>query len=231
MPSMSVATSTTAGLLEANAWGYELEPGVNTAGVIEYPTADDQYLQHLIATTVEIFDLTAPEGAFSNLRYGLQIGAFQALADVFWITEPEKKFDHGVLRLKLRLLRFEPQRTSIAIGGLARFVDSNEGERRIEDKRFSLLGVVTTELFPFRDWGGFLVNAYLDNRVFVGGLKVQLYHSIKAVAEMDWFHSSDIPDRELGKAGIEIEGETSFYLQVYWAERSDYFFVQIGGGF
>ena len=88
--------------------------------------------------------------------------------DINMLTEPRKEFDHAIVRLKLRLLRFEPQRTSVAVGALTRIVDTNEGERRIADKRYSLLAVVTTELFPFRDWGGVLVNAYLaDNRVTV----------------------------------------------------------------
>ncbi len=147
------------------------------------------------------------------------------------VESPDRKFDHAVLRAKLRVLHFDPQRTSIAVGALARLTDSKAGEKRIENKPLSLLGIVTTELFPFREWGGFLINGYIDNRVAVAGLKVQIYRFIQAVAEFDFFHSSDIDDREQTKAGIEIEGETDFYFQIFWAERSERALVQIGVGF
>lgn len=214
-----------------NVAAYELEPGVNTAGVIEYPTALDQFLPHTVHSTIEIFDLGKPDLALENLRYGFQVGALQLLGDIFLLTDPDRKFDHAVLRAKLRVLHFDPQRTSIAVGALARLTDSRAGEERTENKPLSLLGIVTTELFPFREWGGFLINGYIDNRVAVAGLKVQIYRFIQAVAEFDFFHSSDIDDREQTKAGIEIEGETDFYFQIFWAERSERALVQVGVGF
>ena len=217
------------------ARAFELEPGVNTAGVIEYPTANDQFLQHTFAATIELIDIGKPELAAENLRYGFQIGALQLMGDAFFLTEPEQKFDHGVIRAKLRILQFDPERTSIAVGALARISDgTDEGKDRIDNRPLSLLAVVTTELFPFREWGGFLVNAYLDNRVLNGGLKVQIYRFIKAVGEVDYFHSSpDMKDedRVQTKGGIEIEGETNFYIQAFYAERFDHLLVQVGVGF
>ena len=215
------------------AHAFELEPGVNTAGVIEYPTANDQFLRHTIAGTIELIDIGKPELALENVRYGLQLGALQLLGDVFFLTEPDWKFDQGTFRAKLRILQFDAERTSIAVGGLARFSDgTEEGDARIDDRPYSLLGVVTTELFPFQEWGGFLINAYVDNRVLDGGLKVQIYRFIKAVFEVDYFHSSpDLDDKVQTKGGIEIEGETQFYIQAFYSERFDHLMVQIGVGF
>lgn len=217
----------------ATALAFELEPGVNTASVIEYPTALDQYLQHTVAGTIEVFDIGEPDLALENVRYGVQFGALQVLGDVYLLTEPDREFDHGILRAKLRILYFEPERTSIAVGGLARFSDgTDEGDERIDNRPLSLLAVITSELFPFQEWGGFLVNGYLDNRVANVGLKVQIYRFIKAVAELDYFHSSpNIDDKEQLKGGIEIEGETNFYIQAFYAERLDHLLIQIGVGF
>lgn len=214
-------------------FAYELEPGINNAGVIEYPTALDQTLQHTAAATVEIFDLSKPDLAFENARYGLQLGALQFLGDIFMETEPDRDFDHAILRAKLRILYFENERTSIAVGGLARITDgSNEGDERIDNRPYSLLGIVTTELFPFEEWGGFLINAYLDNRVLNAGVKVQIYQFIKAVGELDYYHSSShIDDKEQTKLGIEIEGETNFYIQAFYAERHNHVLIQVGAGF
>jgi len=217
----------------SRALAFELEPGVNSASVIEYPTALDQTLQQTVAATVEVFDIGEPDLALENVRYGVQFGALQVVGDAFMLTDPDRKFDHGILRAKLRILHFEPERTSIAIGGLARVTDgTHAGEDRIDNRPLSLLAVATTELFPFQEWGGFLVNAYLDNRVANLGLKVQIYRYIKAVAEFDYYHSSpDVDDKEQTKGGIEIEGETNFYIQAFYAERQDHLLITVGVGF
>jgi hypothetical protein len=216
------------------ARAFELEPGVNNAGVIEYPTALDQYLQHTFHATVELIDVGEPKLALENVRYGLQLGAFQVTGDAYLLTHPDREFDQGILRAKLRILQFDPERTSIAVGGLARLVTDEDGEDRIDHRPFSLLGVVTTELFPFQEWGGFLINGYVDNRVLDLGLKVQVYQFIKAVAEVDWWHSSDFyedEDKVQSKGGIEIEGQTGFYIQFFYSERFDHLLVQVGAGF
>ena len=213
------------------AQAFELEPGVNNAGMIDYPTALDQYLMHTVSGTVELIDAGAPELAAENIRYGLQLGAFQVQGDAYFLTEPKREFDQGIVRAKLRILQFDPERTSIAVGGLARLVVDDEGEERIDHRPFSLLGIVTTELFPFQQWGGFLINGYLDNRVLDLGAKVQLYRFIKAVAEVDWYHSSDIDDKVQSKGGIEIEGQTSFFIQFIYSERFAHMLVTVGAGF
>jgi hypothetical protein len=214
------------------ARAFELEPGVNTAGVIEYPTALDQFLPRVVAGTIEAIDLGEPRLALENVRYGHQFGAFQLQGDAFFLTHPERDFDHGVIRAKLRILQFDPERLSIAIGALARITVDDAGKRRIDDRPYSLLGIATAELFPFQQWGGILVNAYLDNRVLNGGLKVQIYRFIKAVGELDYFHSSpDLADKIQTKGGIEIEGETSFFVQAFYAERFDHLLIQVGVGF
>jgi len=213
------------------ARAFELEPGVNNAGMIEYPTALDQYLKNTVSGTVELIDPGAPELAAENIRYGLQLGAFQVQGDMYFLTEPKKEFDQGIVRAKLRILQFDPERTSIAVGGLARLVSDADGRDRIDHRPFSLLGIVTTELFPLREWGGVLLNGYLDNRVLDLGAKVQLYHFIKAVAEVDWYHTSDIEDRVKSKGGIEIEGQTSFFIQFIYSERFDHMLVTVGAGF
>jgi len=222
------------GLILASAGpspAFELEPGVNNAGMIEYPTALDQYLTHTISGTVELVDIGAPELAAENVRYGLQLGAFQLQGEAYFLTTPKRELDQGIVRAKLRILQFDPERTSIALGGLARIVSDDEGEERIDHRPFSLLGIVTTELFPFQNWGGFLVNGYLDNRVLDIGVKGQLYHFIKGVVEVDWFHTSDIDERIQPKAGIEIEGQQSFFLQFFYAQRFDHMLVTVGAGF
>jgi hypothetical protein len=213
------------------ARAFELEPGVNNAGMIDYPTALDQYLMHTVSGTVELIDAGAPDLAAENIRYGLQLGAFQVQADAYFLTEPKQEFDQGIVRAKLRILQFDPERTSIAVGGLTRLVTGDDGQDRIDHRAFSLLGVVTTELFPFQQWGGILLNGYLDNRVLDLGAKVQLYHFIKAVAEVDWYHSSNIDDKVQSKGGIEIEGQTSFFIQFIWSERFAHVLVTVGAGF
>lgn len=216
----------------AAAQGYELQPGVNHAGVIEYPTALDQYTPNTVHGTVEIVDLAEPDLALPNLRYGRQIGALQLLADAYARTEPEREFERVEVRAKLRVFTFAPERTSVALGALARFPNDDEAEQRIDERPASLLGIVTSELFPLSGWGGFLVNLYLDNRVGVLGLKTQVFPRVKAVGELDYFHSPTYDlDRYQHKLGIELEGENSFYFQVYWADVTGEFRAQVGVGF
>ena len=213
--------------------GFELEPSVNSAGVIEYPTAFDQFNDNTAHATIELFDPVQPDLALENVRYGYQTGALQIIGDVFLLTTPgqEHDFDHAVLRLKLRLLQFDIEHTAIAVGGLARITDDKAGEERINNLPFSFLGVVTTELFPFDNWGGFQINIYLDNRVAALGLKGQIYHFIQGLVEIDFFHALEREDREEIKAGFEIAGEEDYYFQLFFAERTEHVFVQIGVGY
>ena len=161
--------------------GYELEPGVNNAAVIEYPTALDQFLESMVHSTIEVFDAAEPDLALTNVRYGHQIGAFQLLGDIYLLSDPKWELDHAVLRAKLRILQFDEEHTAVAFGALARLTADDEAADRVDNRPYSFLGVITTELFPFRDWGGFLVNFYLDNRVGVLGLKGQVFPLIQGV--------------------------------------------------
>jgi hypothetical protein len=120
---------------------------------------------------------------------------------------------------------------SLALGVLGRYTDSDEAEARIDEKTYSFMGIFTVELFPFDDWGGILLNAYLDNIFFTAGLKVQLLEQVKFIAELRYLHSTDIDNRTHSKAGIEIEGEQVFYFQLVYDEATERAVIQLGTGF
>jgi hypothetical protein len=214
--------------------------GINTAGVIEFPTALDQATTHTFHATVEIFDLGEPDLRPVNFRYGFQIGNFQLLADTYWRTEP-KEYGYSEAKAKLRVLNLDEFRTYGAIGFLARFVDKKEKEPvAIDDRRYSLFAAVSAELFPFASWDAFLVNLYVDNRFASFGLKVPVYQFIHVVAEADYHHGldEDLPglsrkekERWHSKAGIELEGEQNFYLQLFYSSAGEHARLQIGTGF
>ncbi|MBI3992795.1 MAG: hypothetical protein HY342_05950, partial [Candidatus Lambdaproteobacteria bacterium] len=98
----------------------ELQPGLNTAGVIAFPTALDQPLDHAIAATLAVYDLGEPDIRAQNVRYAFQWGNAQFLADANFITEPEKEFDHAEVKAKLRLVTFDKVLSSVALGLLGR---------------------------------------------------------------------------------------------------------------
>ncbi len=211
---------------------FELEQGINAAGVIDYPTARNQPTTHTLHGTIELTDISEPELHFYNLRYGLQLGAFQLLADGNYALEPRREFDFLEVKAKLQILTLDEFRMQFAVGALGRFVEnSEEREARIDDKTASLFGIYTVELFPFRDWGGFLVNFYLDNRVAVLGLKVQLYQSIQAVAEAEHLHSTLREDDTHGRLGVSFEGLQNVYFQLVYTDQGENWLVQIGTGF
>lgn len=196
--------------------------GIDAAGVIDFPTALDQTTRHTFHGTLEVFDLGEPDLRPLNVRYGFQLGNLQLLAESYWHTDP-REFDHVEGKAKLRILNLDEFRTYAALGVLARYVDNKDKERAvIDDKPYSLFAVVTAELIPFANWDAFLVNLYLDNRFGSVGLKVPLYRFIRAVAEADYHHAGTEQDRWRGKAGIELEGEQSFYIQFVYSDRSDH---------
>ncbi len=212
----------------AAAWGAKASTGegINTAGVIDFPTALDQPTTHTFHGTLEVFDLGEPDLRVQNMRYGFQLGNLQLLADGYWGTDP-KKFEHGEAKAKLRVLNLDEFRTYAAVGFLGRFVDGTGKARDekakavLDDKTYSLFAVVTAELFPVAHWDAFLLNFYLDNRFGSLGLKVPVYQFIRAVAESDYHHAGDEKDRWRSKVGVELEGEQSFYFQVYYADHAD----------
>ncbi len=216
------------------AAGQELDPGVNTASVIDFPTALDQRTANMLHGTIDIVDLSAPDLRLANLRYGRQLGSLQLLADVYGRTEPKRELDYAELKAKLRILNLDAQRTYFALGGLARWSDQHiKDETRLDNKPYSLLGVFTTQLFPFDQWGAFLVNVYLDNRFVDAGLKVQIYEGIRFVTESDYHHgdSNDDPHKWRFKAGLEFEGERNFYAQIFYDDVGNHTRLQIGTGF
>src|SRR3972149_6485613 len=57
-------------LLAAGAAGAaELQPGLNAAGIIAFPTALDQPVNNTIQGTIAVFDLGEPAVRAQNLRY------------------------------------------------------------------------------------------------------------------------------------------------------------------
>lgn len=214
------------------AAAFELEPGINAAGIIKYPTALNQPTSHTFHTTIELTDVGEPDLNLYNLRYGFQLGNFQLLTDLNYAIEPLHEFDYGEVKGKIQLLNLEEFRFAIALGLLGRFVqDKAESQARIDDKGASLLVVSSIELFPFGGWGGFLLNFYLDNRVFVLGLKTQLYTAIQLVAEGEMLHSTTRDDDRNFRAGISIDGGKNLYFQFLFTDQGENFLIQIGGGF
>jgi len=224
----------------AAAWSAPPAEGINSAGVIDFPTALDQPTTHAFHGTLEIFDLSEPDLRPVNFRYGFQLGNLQLLADSYWQTDP-KKFDHLEAKAKLRILNLDEYRTYAAIGFLARYVDQKDKEPAvIDDRRYSLFAIATTELYPIANWDAFLFNFYLDNRFADVGLKVPLYQFIRFVAEEDYHHglnedlknlTDNQKERWIGKIGIELEGEQNFYVQFYYSTVGDHVRLQIGTGF
>jgi hypothetical protein len=204
---------------------------LNTAGVIAFPTALDQRQDHTFAATLALFDVGEPDIRAQNLRYGFQWGNAQFIADADFLTEPEKEFDHGEVKAKLRLMTFDKFLSSVALGLLGRVTDSEEGDARIDEKPYSFFGIFTVELFPFQDWGGFLLNVYLDNRILSTGLKVQIIDQLQFVAESAYLHSTDVKERTSYSAGIEVDGEQNFYFQLFYNDPAGRVSIQLGTGF
>jgi hypothetical protein len=219
-------------LCQSGAWAVAPEAGINAAGLIEFPTALDQTLDHTFHFTTEIVDIGEPDLRLENLRYGYQLGNFQLLFDIHGRTEPERDFDYGEVRAKLRVLPLDEYSTDIAIGLLGRETDDDQGRARIDDRSASLFGVVTSRFFLLEATGPLLVNFYLDNLFASLGAKLEFYQFIMAVAEVDYLHSlTEAEDRAFGKIGLEIQGEQNFYFQVVYADRNENLLFQVGSGF
>ena len=211
---------------------FELEQGVYQAGVIDFPTALNQPTTHTIHTTLELTDVAEPILNLYNLRYGFQRGAFQLLADFHYLIEPLHEFDHAEVRAKVQVLRLDEFRSYLALGLLGRAVEkSQERPARIDDRPASLFAVSTFEVYPFSNWGGFLVNLYLDNRWGTVGLKMQLYQSIQAVGEFSRLHSTERHERNFVRAGVAFEGLENFHFQLIWSDQGEHWLVQLGTGF
>ena len=221
-----------AALWVAVAHAAELEHGVNQSGLIDFPTALSQPSTHSLNGTLELTDIGKPALNLYSVRYGFQYGAFQLVSDAHFLIEPVHEFDYGEVRGKLQVLSLDEFRSTFAVGLLGRFVrKAEEREARIDGKTASLFVISTFELFPFRQWGGFLINAYLDNRFVTLGLKAQIYQSVQAVAEVDHLHSTHTPDDTNGRIGVSFEGLQNFYLQLLWTDEGKHALVQVGTSF
>lgn len=219
-------------LVFGQARAFELEEGLYAAGIIDFPTALNQPTTHTFHGTLELTDISEPDLNLYNLRYGLQIGVFQLIADLNYTVEPRHGFDYGEVKAKLQVLSLDEFRTYVAVGLLARLVEkSEEREARIDDKTASLFAITSIELFPFEQWGGFLVNFYLDNRFFTLGLKVQIYQSIQFVGEIEHLHSTLREEDTHGRAGVSFEGLQNVYFQLFLSDEGEHVLVQIGTGF
>ncbi len=219
------------GCFWGTAWGIDPAAGVNSAEVIEFPTALNQILDHTFHATVEIVDIGDPDLRLENLRYGMQLGDFQLLADAHFITHPDREFNYGELRAKLRVLPLDEIRTNIAVGALGRYADDDAGKARIQNRSASLFTAITNQAYLFGTQG-LLTSLYLDNLIFSFGFKLEIYQFILLAGEADYLHSfTDAPERTFSKLGIEIEGEQNFYFQLFYSNAADDFLIQIGSGF
>jgi len=218
-------------LAAASVQAAKSEHGINVAGVIDFPTALDQAKTHTVHGTLDIFDASAPDLRPVDLRYGLQIGNFQMIADLMWRSQPQA-FDHAELKLKLRFLNLDEFRTFVAMGVLGRLADPGDTtQASIDGRPYSLFAVMTVELMPFRRRDPMLLNLYLDNRLANLGFKLPLSDSIRLVLESDFNHVLTVGEPWHHKAGFEMEGEQNFYVQFLYSSVGDHLRVQIGTGF
>ncbi len=214
------------------AWGLPPEAGINSSGVVEFPTALNQTLDHTLDFSLDIVDIGEPDVRLENLRYGYQFGDFQLRLDAHYLTEPEREFNFLELRAKLRVLPLDEYSTDIAVGLLGREVQDEADRERIDDRSGSLFGVITSRFFLFENTGPLLVNFYLDNLYASLGAKLEFYQFVSAVAEADLLHSrTAAEERSFAKLGLEVQGEQNFYFQIIYHDRNDNLLFQIGSGF
>jgi len=211
----------------------ELEPSVNSASVIDFPTALDQLTPNMVHGTVESFDIAAPDVRLTNLSYGRQWQQAQLLVDSN--SDPKTRdFEFAEFKAKVRAISIDAERTYIALGVVARWTDTTDKEKtELDNKPYSLLGIVTTELYPIESWGAFLVNFYLDNRFASLGLKVQIFQSVKAVTEND-YHLGDVNNARKkwrSKLGLQFDGDRNFYMQLLYDDAGNHIRIQMGAGF
>jgi len=221
-----------AALLPAAGFAAELEPGVNQASVIKFPTALNQTTTNTARLSVELTDVAKPELHLYNVGYGFQHGAFQLLADLNYAIEPVREFDYAEVRAKLQILSLDEFRSYVAVGLLGRAVEqAEERPARIDDKPASLFVISSFELFPFQRGGGMLVNLYLDNRFLTLGLKLQVYEGIQFVGEWEHLVSTERTDKNNGRAGVSFETLHNFYFQLLWTDQGKHALAQVGTGF
>ena len=204
---------------------------INSAGVVNFPTALNQTNNNMLHLTLDVFDIGEPDLRVDTFRYGHQWGDIQLLLDLHSITRPETDFDYGEFRVKLRVLPLDEIRSTIAIGLLSRYADSPEGNARLDDRRTSFLAVMTNQFYLFGSLET-MTNWYVDNVFANFGIKLEIYQFIMMVAESDYYHSMpDALDRTHNRIGFEVDGEQNFYFQLFFSDKLDNVLLQIGSGF
>ena len=205
--------------------------GTNAANVIYFPTALNQVNNHTIRTSLDVVDIGKPDMRVENLGYGYQLGDLLFQLDVHAITRPKLEHFYSELRIKLRVLPLDEIRTTIALGLLGRHTEDDVIWDTLNERRASLFFIATNEAYLFGS-NSMLSNFYLDNVHANLGLKVEVYQFIMAIAEVDYYHSTpQLPDRNRGRIGFEIEGEQNFFFQLFYADTYDNVLVQLGTTF
>jgi hypothetical protein len=233
---IAVRTALTGALLLGVGWGAPLaaikEADSNAAAVVEYPTALDQPMPQTVHAMVDIYDLGAPDLRALNAGYGYQYGNLQLLADAYWRPEPRGDLDRAEAKIKLRFLSLDEYGVYGAVGGVARYSGNRQQDiERLDDKPYSLLGVITAQFYPFAAMGPFLANFYLDNRFGSLGAKVPLLSVIRIVAEANYHHAAASGDRWQGTAGLEFEGDQNFYVQFVYDTVNQHTRFKLGSSF
>ncbi|MDH4120487.1 MAG: hypothetical protein OEV94_02125 [Deltaproteobacteria bacterium] len=229
-------------------------PGVNAAGLVRYPTAFDQYTDNYLRFNVEIHDLALPDLRMSNVFFGHQFGSLQVTADANFRTVPEKAFDNLTARAKLRLVTLEPMMLSFGFGLVGRYADSPVSADRMAHRNFSLMFATTAEVIPFDEFGGLLVNFYLDNLVAVPGFRFQISNFIHLIGEGIIIHEKTLSNHNLAQTtyssftptattasllpattrfvgGLEIESDNNLDFQLLYDSESMSGQFQVGWGF
>ncbi|MEE8395201.1 MAG: hypothetical protein V3S29_04045, partial [bacterium] len=101
---LALAVSLLAVVVPEFVHGADMGAGVNSAGVIDFPTSLDQTKQHTFQGTIHLVSIPDTDLQPSNFRYGLQLGNFQLLTDVHMNTVDDRSFNYGVIRAKLKVL-------------------------------------------------------------------------------------------------------------------------------
>ncbi len=210
-------------------WAANLQPSILAPQIIKQITALDQGNTHFIHVSSEIEDARKPRINLESFRYSLRLGPVQWVNDMQFLLEPKKTFNHLETRIKFRALDIPSARTAVAFGLLGRFVEkSEERTARIDNKTSSLFLVVSSEVFPFGNWGGILLNAIWDNRVAGLGTKIQIFRNLRLVFEHDTYHAAkNLPTSNhhqnpgVNRVGLEFEGQEAFAGQLVWSEEGN----------
>ena len=191
-----------------DAWADSIEPTPNAASVIHYPTALEQWNTHQLQGALSLHDVVVPEASISNLGYGYQLASIQLSFDAYSRQlEGRSVFTHAEGRVKLRLFTSESPLYAIALGFLGRGTDDAAKRAYFDDRDASLFLAWSAEISRARRAPGSLINAYLDNRVFALGGKLQLQKHLQLVAEAGYQHYKSLPTKETSEEAPDEQDE------------------------